>query len=44
MYEDIYVKTETLNWRAVERDPAWALSQSDDRFPPEIPGRRKESR
>lgn len=44
MYEDIYVKTPHLNWRAVEQDPAWAKSLADDRFPPEIPGRRKESR
>ncbi len=33
MYEDIYVKTETLNWRAVERDPAWERSLTDDRVP-----------
>ena len=33
MYEDIYVKTPTLNWRAVERDPAWERSLPDDRVP-----------
>ena len=33
MYEDIYVKTPTLNWRAVEKDPAWERSLPDDRVP-----------
>lgn len=33
MFEDIYVKTPTLNWRAVEKDPAWELSLPDDRVP-----------
>lgn len=33
MYEDIYVKTPTLNWRAVEKDPAWQRSLPDDRVP-----------
>jgi pyruvate dehydrogenase E1 component alpha subunit len=33
MYEDVYVKTPTLNWRAVERDPAWERSLPDDRVP-----------
>ena len=33
MYEDIYVKTPQLNWRAVEKDPAWERSLPDDRVP-----------
>ena len=33
MYEDIYVKTPHINWRAVERDPAWERSLPDDRVP-----------
>ena len=33
MYEDIYVKTPHINWRAVEKDPAWELSLPDDRVP-----------
>jgi pyruvate dehydrogenase E1 component alpha subunit len=37
MYEDIYVKTPTLNWRAVEKDPAWQLSLPDDRVPVAYP-------
>jgi len=37
MYEDIYVKTPTLNWRAVEKDPAWQLSLPDDRVPVAFP-------
>jgi hypothetical protein len=37
MYEDIYVKTPTLNWRAVEKDPAWQLSLPDDRVPTAYP-------
>ena len=37
MYEDIYVKTETLNWRAVEKDPAWERSLPDDRVPVAYP-------
>jgi hypothetical protein len=44
MYEDIYVKTPHINWRAVENDPAWNRSLPDDRFPKELPGRPKESR
>lgn len=37
MYEDIYVKTPTLNWRAVEKDPAWERSLPDDRVPVAYP-------
>ena len=37
MYEDIYVKTPTLNWRAVEKDPAWDRSLPDDRVPVAYP-------
>jgi len=37
MYEDIYVKTPTINWRAVENDPAWARSLPDDRVPVAYP-------
>jgi pyruvate dehydrogenase E1 component alpha subunit len=37
MYEDIYVKTETLNWRAVANDPAWERSLSEDRVPVSYP-------
>ncbi len=33
MYEDVYVKTPHINWRAVEKDPAWELSLPDDRVP-----------
>ncbi len=33
MYEDIYVKTPHINWRAVENDPAWERSLPDDRIP-----------
>ena len=33
MYEDIYVKTPYINWRAVEADPAWNRSMEDDRVP-----------
>lgn len=44
MYEDIYVKTPHINWRAVENDPAWNRSLPDDRFPQALPGRPKESR
>ena len=37
MYEDIYVKTPHINWRAVENDPAWASSLPDDRVPVAYP-------
>jgi pyruvate dehydrogenase E1 component alpha subunit len=39
MYEDIYVKTPHLNWRAVEKDPAWERSLPDDRVPAVYPAR-----
>ena len=45
MYEDIYVKTPHINWRAVEKDPAWERSRPDDRipvvYPPHASARRK---
>ena len=45
MYEDIYVKTPYLNWRAVEKDPAWERSLPDDRvpvlYPPHVAAGRK---
>jgi hypothetical protein len=31
------VKTPTLNWRAVEKDPAWERSLPDDRVPVDYP-------
>ncbi|MBK5255150.1 MAG: pyruvate dehydrogenase (acetyl-transferring) E1 component subunit alpha, partial [Vicinamibacteria bacterium] len=37
MYDDIYVKTPHVNWRAVEKDPAWERSLPDDRVPDVYP-------
>jgi pyruvate dehydrogenase E1 component alpha subunit len=44
MYEDVYVKTPHLNWRAVEKDPAWERSLPDDRVPVVYPPRASQAK